>query len=65
MTQLFKSKVLDLAKQKGFYPYKYMINFEKFKEELPGKKETFYSLFKGIKTSDKLYVDVLKVMDRF
>ena len=33
----FDSKVLDLVKQKGFYPYEYMSGFKKFKEELLSK----------------------------
>ena len=37
MSQEFDSNVLDLLKQKGFDPYEYMIDFEKFKEELHGK----------------------------
>ena len=44
LSQEFDKKVLDLAKQKGFYPYEYMSNFEKFKEELLSK-EKFYTLF--------------------
>ena len=28
---------VDLVKQEGFYSYKYMCNFEKFKEKLPQK----------------------------
>ena len=31
----FDNNVLDLIKQKGFYSYKYMSDFETFKEELP------------------------------
>ena len=27
-----------MVKQKGFYPYDYMSNFEQFKEELPSKE---------------------------
>ena len=42
MIQELDNNVLDLFKQRGFYPYKYMSNFEKFKEELPSK-ETFYT----------------------
>ena len=40
--QEFENNVLDLVKQEGFYPYEYTSDFEKFKEELPGK-EKFYS----------------------
>ena len=35
--------MIDLFKQKGFYLYEYMSDFEKFKEQLPSK-ENFYSL---------------------
>ena len=43
LSQEFDNKVLELVKQKGFYPYDYRSDFEKFKEELPGK-DKFYSL---------------------
>ena len=38
MSQEFDNNVLDLVKQKGCYPYEYMSDFEKFKEQLPVKK---------------------------
>ena len=41
MSQEFNSNVLDLVKQKIFYPYEYMSDFQKFKE-VPSK-EKFYS----------------------
>ena len=34
-SQKFDNNVLNLANQKGFYPYEFMNDFEKFKEELP------------------------------
>ena len=37
-----KLKKTDLVKQKRFYLYEYMTDFEKFKERLPSK-EKFYS----------------------
>ena len=37
LSQEYDSKVLDLLKQKVFYPYEYMSGFEKFKEDLRGK----------------------------
>ena len=43
LSQEFDNNVLDLVKQKGFYPYEYMSDFEKLKEELPSKGK-FYSL---------------------
>ena len=36
-SQEFNNKVLDLVKQKEFYPYEYMTDFKKFKEQLPNK----------------------------
>ena len=44
LSQEFDSNALDLVKQKGFYPYEYMSSFEKFQEELPGKKKVLYFL---------------------
>ena len=38
MRQEFDNNVLDLIKQKGFYPYEYMNDFEKFKYKLPSKE---------------------------
>ena len=64
LTEAFDSKILDLVKQKGFYPYEYMNNFGKFREEFPSK-EKLYSLLTGKNISDKEYVDVLKVWQKF
>ena len=64
MSQEFDNNVLDLVKQKGFYPYEYMSDFEKFKEELPSK-EKFYSSLTGKKVSWKEYDHVLKVRNNF
>ena len=44
--QEFDRNVLDLVKQRRFYPYEYMRDFETFKEELPCK-ERFYSSLTG------------------
>ena len=44
LSREFDSNVLDLVKQKGFYPYEYMSDFEKFKEELPSKENIYNSL---------------------
>ena len=43
LSQEFDNNVLDLVKQKGFYPYEYVSHFEKFKEKFPNK-ENFFSL---------------------
>ena len=45
LSQEFDKNKLDLVKQKGFYPYEYMTDFENFKEQLPSK-EKFYSSYR-------------------
>ena len=60
----FDNNVSDLVKQKGFYLYKYMSDFEKFKEELP-RKEKFYSSLTSKKIKDKEYEHVLDVWKKF
>ena len=60
MSQEFDKSVLDLVKQKLFYPYEYMSDFEKFKEELT-IKEKFYSSLTVRKISVEEYEHVLKV----
>ena len=41
LCQEFDNNASDLVKQKGFYPYEYMNDFEKFKEELPMKEKIY------------------------
>ena len=60
LSQEFNNNVLDLVKQKGFYPYEYMTDFKKFKEQFLSK-EKFYSSLRGKKISNKEYGHVLKV----
>ena len=60
LSQEFHNNVLDLVKQKGFYPYEYMTDFKKFKEQLP-RKEKFYSSLTGKKISNIEYDHFLKV----
>ena len=52
-SQEFDNNVLDLVKQNAFYPYEYMTDFEKFKEELPSK-EKFYSSLTDRKTTGNM-----------
>ena len=63
LSQEFDNNVLDLVKQKGFDPYEYMSDFEKFKEEL-SRKGKFYSSLTGEKISDKQYHHVIKVWNK-
>ena len=41
LSQEFDNNVLNLVKQKGFYPCKYISNFEIPKEELPNKEKLY------------------------
>ena len=50
MSQKFANNVLDVVKQKSFYPYDYISYLEKFKEQLPSK-DKFYSSLAGKKDS--------------
>ena len=49
LSQEFDNNVLDLVKQKGFYPYEYLSDFKKFKEE------KFYSSWTDRKITNKEY----------
>ena len=51
-------------KQKGYYPYEYMSDFEEFNKELPSK-ERFYSSLTNRKITDKTYEHVLNVWNKF
>ena len=62
LSQEFGNNLLDLVKQKGSQPCEYIINFEKFKRELPSK-EMFCGSLIGKKTSDKEYKHVLNVQN--
>ena len=43
LSQEFDNNVLYLVKQRRFYPYEYMSNFEKFKEQLSSKEKLLLS----------------------
>ena len=55
--QEFDQNKLDLVKQKELYPYEYITDFEKFKEQLPSN-EKFYSFLRGKKINDKEYEQI-------
>ena len=64
LSQEFDNNILDLVQQKVFYPYEYMTDFKRFKEQLPSK-EKLYSLLTGKKISNKKYDHILKVWNKF
>ena len=55
--------MLDLAKQKGIYPYEYMSDFEKCKKQLPSK-EMFYSSLTKTNISDKEHGHIFNVWNK-
>ena len=64
MSREFDNNVLDLVKQKGFYHYEQINDFEKFKEELPSQKK-FYSSLTDRKITHKEYEHILNVWNKF
>ena len=56
--------IVNVVKQKRFYPYEYMSGFEKFKEILPSK-ERFYSSLRGREVNSKDYEHALEVWNAF
>ena len=59
-SQEFDGNILDLVKHKGFYPFKYMSDFEKFERELPSKEKFYSSL-----TGKKLVTKIMNIFLRF
>ena len=53
-----------VVRQKGFYPYEYMSDFEKFEEELPSKGK-LYSSLTDRKITDKEYEHALNIWNKF
>ena len=51
-TEEFGSKNLELLKEKGAYPYKYMDSFKRFGEEKLPDRKCFYSSVKDRAISD-------------
>ena len=64
MGQKFDSEVLNLVKQKRFYPYEQAYDFEKFNKKLPSKKK-FHSSLSGKGIRDEVYQHVLQVLNKF
>ena len=61
---LSQDNVLDLVQQKRFYPYEYMSDFGKFKEQISSKEE-ICSLFTGRKITEREYDRVVNISNKF
>ena len=64
LRQEFENNVSNLVKRKRFYPYGYMNNFEKLKEELSSIEKLFSSLTSKI-INEKEYEHILHVWNKF
>ena len=65
LSKVFKGNKLDLVKKKGIYPYEYMNNFKKTKENnLPDKECSFNSL-KNCSISDEEYCRAIDIWNIF
>ena len=65
LSEKFNGKYLEIVKEKGIYPYKYMNIFEKFKEtELPSKNK-FFSSLKNEGASEKDYEKAKNIWNTF
>ena len=63
--EAFQDGQLALMKKKGVYPYDYMDNFKKFKENKLPSKEDFYSLLRDEDISDEEYQHAQEVWGAF
>ena len=63
--EAFQDGQLALMKKKGVYPYDYMDNFKKFKENKLPSKEDFYSLLRDDDISDEEYQHAQEVWGAF
>ena len=61
----FGSNILKLITKKGVYPYNYIDDFNKFKEEGLPSTEIFYSKLTGEDISDKDYNHAKNVWEEF
>ena len=65
LSQEFSGDLLELAKQKGVYPYEYIDSFEKFSEDrLPDRYEFYNSLKDGC-INEKDYLHAVNVWNKF
>ena len=65
LSKVFKGSKLELVKKKGIYPYEYMDNFKKFKENNWPDKECFFNSLKNYSISDKEYQKVIDIWNIF
>ena len=65
LSEKFCGKQLRLVKEKGVYPYEYMVSFKKFNEDKLPDKNKFFSSLKNKCISDKEYNRAINVWKVF
>ena len=65
LSKVFKGNKLDLVKKKGIYPYEYMDNFKKFKQNNLPDKDCFFNSLKNCYISDKEYSRAINIWNIF
>ena len=65
LLKYFTSEHAEILKQKGFYPYEYMDNVERFKENKPPPLKAFYSKLSGRGITKTDYKHVWNVWNTF
>ena len=61
LSEKFHPEQIKLVKQKGVYPYEYMVSFEKFSEDKLPDKEHLYKSLKNKHISEKDYLHAVKI----
>ena len=65
LLKYFTPEHAEILKQKGFYPYEYMDNVERFKENKPPPRKAFYSKLSGRGITKTDYKHVWNVWNTF
>ena len=65
LSEEYSNEQLKLAKEKGIYPYEYMISFKKFKENKVTNKCKFFSSLKDCGINENQYQRAINVWKVF
>ena len=65
LSEEFSSEFLKLVKEKGVYPYEYMVSFKKFSEDELPDRSRFFSSLKDFCISEKDYLKANNIWNLF
>ena len=65
LNKVFNEEQLELVKQKGIYPYEYMNNFKRFKENCLPDKDCFFNSIKDCGITDEEYFRAIDIWKFF